>query len=534
MVTLIALACAGAYVALLLLKAAGAALAVHQSTHRVHQPLPPDWQREVALLQPILGGDPLLARVLTDNLEALPQAQFVWLLDEDDALGRATAAQLVAAHPLHRIDCRLHGAVPDDVNPKTFKLAAALPEVRQAISVVIDDDTRLGAAALRQMVCELDGADLVTALPCYRDDGAPGARLMAQFVNNNAALTYLPLLPLMPPLSINGMCYALRTDRLRALGGFAPLSRQLADDLALARALRRARRAATPVYRLRRSADAHAQPCALPPTDAPLVPVRHAAAAQRAACPAGGDHAAARPASAVASGTAGLRVDSAVRARCSSGAGRGGAAGARAVRAAMAAHRPCTPQAAGLAAGRVAATRSPAARGAGAAHPLANPALRGTPPTMIFMHSESDAPRLQLAFLTGQSNPSCCALSPAQQTFGQALLAPGRVLHPRNFPYWPDTPAHQATPLWRASWYNTAHYLRSRRPDFAQRHAQDVLRLLADASHTVLLTGSCGLELLANLHLPPEASRQISVLAYGPVARRTPACAQLLSVVRPA
>lgn len=238
MVTLIALACAGAYVALLLLKAAGAALAVHQSTHRVHQLLPPDWQREVALLQPILGGDPLLARVLTDNLEALPQAQFVWLLDEDDALGRATAAQLVAAHPLHRIDCRLHGAVPDDVNPKTFKLAAALPEVRQAISVVLDDDTRLGAAALRQIVCELDGADLVTALPCYRDDGAPGARLMAQFVNNNAALTYLPLLPLMPPLSINGMCYALRTDRLRALGGFAPLSRQLADDLALARALR--------------------------------------------------------------------------------------------------------------------------------------------------------------------------------------------------------------------------------------------------------------------------------------------------------
>lgn len=149
---------------------------------------------------------------------------------------------------------------------------------------------------------------------------------------------------------------------------------------------------------------------------------------------------------------------------------------------------------------------------------------------MIFMHSENVAPRLQLAFLTGQSNPSCCALSPAQQTFGQALLAPGRVLHPRNFPYWPDTPTHQATPLWRASWCNTAHYLRSRRPDFAQRHAQDVLRLLAGASHTVLLAGSCGLELLANLHLPPEASRQISVLAYGPVARRAPACARLLSV----
>ena len=60
---------------------------------------------------------------------------------------------------------------------------------------------------------------------------------MAQFVNNNGALTYLPLLPFLPPLTINGMCYALRTDRLRALGGFAPLLHKLTDDLAMARSL---------------------------------------------------------------------------------------------------------------------------------------------------------------------------------------------------------------------------------------------------------------------------------------------------------
>ena len=238
MVALIASSCAAAYATLQGGKALGAVIAMYQAARRSPAPLPVGWMRDVALLQPILGGDPLLARVLADNLAALPEAQFVWLLDEEDAVGSATAKALVAAHPQHRIRCTLLGGAPDGVNPKTFKLAAALPAIREAFCVVLDDDARLSAAALAQLVGELDRADLVTALPCYRDDGTPAARLLAQFVNNNAALTYLPLLPLMSPLSINGMCYALRSDRLRALGGFAPLVRQLADDLAMARALR--------------------------------------------------------------------------------------------------------------------------------------------------------------------------------------------------------------------------------------------------------------------------------------------------------
>jgi ceramide glucosyltransferase len=62
----------------------------------------------------------------------------------------------------------------------------------------------------------------------------PAARLLAQFVNNNAALTYLPLLPLRPPVTINGMCYGLRCDYLRSLGGFAGILNTLTDDLAMA------------------------------------------------------------------------------------------------------------------------------------------------------------------------------------------------------------------------------------------------------------------------------------------------------------
>lgn len=139
--------------------------------------------------------------------------------------------------------------------------------------------------------------------------------------------------------------------------------------------------------------------------------------------------------------------------------------------------------------------------------------------------------RLQIAFLTGQSDPLCCALSPAQQAFGEALLAPGRSLHPKNFPYRPDSPPHRAVPLLRASWHNGAQYLLSRRAAFAPQHRDGVLALLGGAPHTVLLAGSCGLELLANLAVPDGTLKRVSVFAYGPVARRAPAVARLHAVV---
>ncbi|WP_295516187.1 hypothetical protein [uncultured Stenotrophomonas sp.] len=138
---------------------------------------------------------------------------------------------------------------------------------------------------------------------------------------------------------------------------------------------------------------------------------------------------------------------------------------------------------------------------------------------------------LQLAFLTGQSDPARCALSPQQRAFGQALLAPGRVLHPCNFPYDAATPDHQPAALLAASWHNTRHYLRSRHPGFAATHGPALAQLLQAAPHTLLLAGSCGLELLANLELPPALAQRCSVLAYGPVARRAPRVAQLQVLV---
>ncbi len=116
--------CAGAYAVLLAVRALGAWREL-----RRQQAVPVDHDaarmRDVAVLQPILGGDPRLPDVLGATLAALPQAQFHWLVDTDDATGRWAVARLRAAHPQVAIRVHENPPAPDGTNPKTFKLDRA-------------------------------------------------------------------------------------------------------------------------------------------------------------------------------------------------------------------------------------------------------------------------------------------------------------------------------------------------------------------------------------------------------------------------
>ena len=133
-------------------------------------------------------------------------------------------------------------------------------------------------------------------------------------------------------------------------------------------------------------------------------------------------------------------------------------------------------------------------------------------------------PPLQVAFLTGQSDPDRCALSAVQQRFLDALPVPDAAKVRVNFPYELSTPPWRDVSLVMASWHNSWQYLRSRFPSFAEAHRANVERLIERADTTVFLAGSCGLELLANLHVAPILLSRVRVFAYGPVARRVPAC----------
>ncbi len=193
----------------------------------------------VTVLQPILSGDPLLEQMLTENADNHPDAQFQWLVDEDDPEGQRICRAVAAGRPHVRVV--VMPPVADGANPKVFKLARALPACRELVAV-LDDDTVLPRGSLARAAAGLSHGDLVTGLPCYRPGTTLWSRLVAGFVNGNAAISYLPLARLAPPVTINGMFYLTRRRTLEGLGGFEAIEQRLCDDLEMARLYRQAGR----------------------------------------------------------------------------------------------------------------------------------------------------------------------------------------------------------------------------------------------------------------------------------------------------
>jgi hypothetical protein len=133
-------------------------------------------------------------------------------------------------------------------------------------------------------------------------------------------------------------------------------------------------------------------------------------------------------------------------------------------------------------------------------------------------------------FITGHSVPGCTGLSHEQADFQQRSLIPAEQWLPHNFPWIETFPFPERWNLISASFYNIAHYLSSRRPDFALDHCDAVTSLLSRYEAILLLAGSCGLELFNNLQLPETLRRRIHIFAYGPVSRHMPDVASHLFV----
>lgn len=225
----------GLYLAILLAKA----LLAWRYQRNYPPPPPRAVPPTVTVCQAILSGDPDLENALGSNLTAAPLARFLWLVDDDDEEARRVASRLAQRHADRAINILVCAAAPEGMNPKLFKLEAARSSAADGVFLVLDDDTRLGPQSVDALTDALERCELATGLPFYRDARNIFGRLLAQFVNNNSALTYLPTLCFVPPVSINGMCYALDTGQLARLGGFAPIMRHLTDDLAVAEQVRR-------------------------------------------------------------------------------------------------------------------------------------------------------------------------------------------------------------------------------------------------------------------------------------------------------
>ncbi|GEP44352.1 glycosyltransferase [Brevifollis gellanilyticus] len=191
------------------------------------QPLPPE---TLTIAQAILSGDPLLQSRLEANLTTFPDQHFIWLIDESDDEARRIAQSVKHAH----LRVELCPPCPDATNPKLWKLEIATRLVKTPYFAVIDDDTTLPTSSAAALVEAAKSCTVATGLPCYQDSGDVSSGLLAQFVNNNSVFTYLGTSRLLPPFTLNGMGYVMRTEELERIEHFKPILHELTDDLALA------------------------------------------------------------------------------------------------------------------------------------------------------------------------------------------------------------------------------------------------------------------------------------------------------------
>ncbi len=130
---------------------------------------------------------------------------------------------------------------------------------------------------------------------------------------------------------------------------------------------------------------------------------------------------------------------------------------------------------------------------------------------------------LKVVLLSGLSDPTTCALSPEQVRFLEALEVPESCKLYWNFPYIPcPEKARRAPPLWLASLRNTRQFLEASRLAYRSAARGHWQSLTASTDKLVVITLSCGLEILNQCLSGDGIGSRIHVFALGPVARRAP------------
>lgn len=130
---------------------------------------------------------------------------------------------------------------------------------------------------------------------------------------------------------------------------------------------------------------------------------------------------------------------------------------------------------------------------------------------------------LKVVLLSGLSDPSSCALSRLQRTFLDQLGLPQESKVYANFPYIPPRNAEQrAVPMPLASWRNLWQFLGCRRSPYRERAIAHWQAIASSCDGLIVVTLSCGLEILNVCLSSGICPQAIDVVALGAVARARP------------
>ena len=194
-------------------------------------------ESKYTVVQPILSGDTRLEDDLSANLKNTDDIKFIWLVDKSDCLARQTVENILKnKNYSSRVEVYYLDDVPQEVNPKVFKLSQAVKKIKTEYTVILDDDAVIDRKKLDELsIYEKDKAEwIVTGIPYNYNIKGFYSKLISAFINSNSIFSYFSLSFLKENKTINGMFYILRTDILKKYSAFEEIKYWLCDDLALA------------------------------------------------------------------------------------------------------------------------------------------------------------------------------------------------------------------------------------------------------------------------------------------------------------
>ena len=194
-------------------------------------------ENKYTVLQPILSGDPRLEEDLIANLKNTTDMKFIWLVDKSDKMAIDTVENILKdKNYSNRIEVYYLDDVPQELNPKIFKLAQVVDKIKTEYSIILDDDAVIDRKKLDELsVYEKDKSEwIATGIPFNYNIKGFYSKLISAFINSNSIFSYFSLSFLKENKTINGMFYILRTDILKKYSAFDEIKYWLCDDLALA------------------------------------------------------------------------------------------------------------------------------------------------------------------------------------------------------------------------------------------------------------------------------------------------------------
>ncbi|WP_369712114.1 glycosyltransferase [Leptotrichia sp. HSP-342] len=194
-------------------------------------------ESKYTVVQPILSGDTRLEDDLSANLKNTDDMKFIWLVDKSDCLARQTVENILKnKNYSSRVEVYYLDDVPQEVNPKVFKLSQAVKKIKTEYTVILDDDAVIDRKKMDELsIYEKDKAEwIVTGIPYNYNIKGFYSKLISAFINSNSIFSYFSMSFLKENKTINGMFYILRTDILKKYSAFEEIKYWLCDDLALA------------------------------------------------------------------------------------------------------------------------------------------------------------------------------------------------------------------------------------------------------------------------------------------------------------